>query len=83
MNERGLFLDLERIARGHSAHARWWEHHTYETPREHRMHVVCSTLESLGYMTKHTATGYGLSAWRFTEQGVELYTELSWGWATG
>ena len=83
MNERGLFLDLERIARGRPSLARWWECHTYEVPRDHRMHTVCSTLESLGYLEHALNTARGLSAWRFTEQGVELYTELAWGWATG
>ena len=84
MNERGLFLDLDRIALGRPAIDRWWEAHVYITPKDHRMHTVCGTLESLGYLERAPlrAPGPQYSAWRFTPQGAELYLDLMWEWAT-
>lgn len=84
MNERGLFLDLDRIARGRPIAKDWWKQHRFETPTTHRMHVVCGTLESLGYLERRIPW-IGLpgeySAWQFTEAGAELLEELTWQWS--
>lgn len=84
MNEQGLFRDLDRIARGRPSINQWWEAHVYVTLRDHRMHHVCGTLESLGYLERVPLRSPNAltSAWRFTEQGAELYLDLMWEWAT-
>lgn len=73
MNERGLYLDLKRILTG-ALHRS--VHHVYEVERTHRMHTVCGTLESLGYLRRIPPTRPELSAWSPNPEAWELFLDL-------
>jgi len=83
MNERGLWLDLNRIVQRSMDRAlelgqSWSLNHAFITDKTDRMHVVCGTLEALGYTIRRFEVGERVdqSAWELTDQGVELWNDL-------
>lgn len=81
MTERGLLLDLRRIAEGQLDDADAcgsMARGVYRCPVVHRMHTVCATLCALGYTSREwpIALDSRLSAWRLTAEGEELLSDL-------